>query len=134
MKVKTAELAGPALGWAVAIAKGIPAEEIYVSSSGKYQNLYRRNRDEDGALDGTYTTGPDLLFWKKWEAGGPIIERERIAISYHPNPLQPGWKPWAASFAAHTYRDNTPLIAAMRCYVASKLGDEVDIPEELINE
>lgn len=25
----------------------------------------------------------------------------------------------------------TPLIAAMRCYVASKLGDEVEIPEEL---
>ena len=25
----------------------------------------------------------------------------------------------------------TPLIAAMRCYVASKLGDEVDVPDEL---
>jgi hypothetical protein len=25
----------------------------------------------------------------------------------------------------------TPLIAAMRCYVASKLGDEVELPEEL---
>ena len=25
----------------------------------------------------------------------------------------------------------TPLIAAMRRYVASKLGDEVDVPEEL---
>lgn len=25
----------------------------------------------------------------------------------------------------------TPLIAALRCYVASKLGDEVEIPEEL---
>jgi hypothetical protein len=25
----------------------------------------------------------------------------------------------------------TPLIAAMRCYVASKLGDEVEIPSEL---
>ena len=24
-----------------------------------------------------------------------------------------------------------PLIAVMRCYVASKLGDEVNIPEEL---
>ena len=24
-----------------------------------------------------------------------------------------------------------PLIAAMRCYVASKLGDNIDIPEEL---
>ena len=28
----------------------------------------------------------------------------------------------------------TPLVAAMRCYVASKLGDEVDVPVELINE
>jgi hypothetical protein len=26
---------------------------------------------------------------------------------------------------------DTPLIAAMRCYVASKLGDEVEIPKEL---
>mgnify|MGYP003443521145 FL=1 len=26
----------------------------------------------------------------------------------------------------------TPLVAAMRCYVASKLGDEVDVPEELM--
>jgi hypothetical protein len=28
----------------------------------------------------------------------------------------------------------TPLIAAMRCYVASKLGDEVDVPDELTEE
>ena len=28
------------------------------------------------------------------------------------------------------YADN-PLIAAMRCFVASKLGDEVDVPDEL---
>jgi len=25
----------------------------------------------------------------------------------------------------------TPLIAATRCYVASKLGDDIEIPEEL---
>jgi hypothetical protein len=25
----------------------------------------------------------------------------------------------------------TPLIAAMRCYVQSRLGDEVDVPKEL---
>lgn len=29
------------------------------------------------------------------------------------------------------YFGPTPLIAAMRCYVASKLGDEVEVPEEL---
>jgi hypothetical protein len=28
--------------------------------------------------------------------------------------------------------DEKPLIAAMRCHVASKLGDTVDIPEELV--
>lgn len=26
----------------------------------------------------------------------------------------------------------TPLIAAMRCFVASKLGDEVEVPDELL--
>ena len=26
----------------------------------------------------------------------------------------------------------TPLVATMRCYVASKLGDEVDVPDELV--
>lgn len=26
----------------------------------------------------------------------------------------------------------TPLIAAMRCFVASRLGDEIEIPEELL--
>ena len=30
-------------------------------------------------------------------------------------------------------RGPTPLVAAMRCYVASKLGDEVELPEELAN-
>jgi hypothetical protein len=31
-------------------------------------------------------------------------------------------------------RGPTPLIAAMRCYVASKMGDEVDVPDELVKE
>lgn len=32
----------------------------------------------------------------------------------------------------HYFVGPTPLIAAMRCYVASKLGDEVEVPEELL--
>lgn len=31
----------------------------------------------------------------------------------------------------HYWQGPTTLIAAMRCYVASKLGDEVEVPEEL---
>ena len=68
-----------------------------------------------------------------WAQGGPIIERGGIAISPHDTL---GW----AAFQSHTaidgviYKDYfgpTPLIAAMRCYVASKLGDTVDVPDEL---
>jgi hypothetical protein len=71
-----------------------------------------------------------------WAQGGPIIEREGISVicwSFHS-------MPWKASIEGGTdagidlyveYGD-TPLIAAMRCYVASKLGDNINIPEELL--
>ena len=65
-----------------------------------------------------------------WLQGGPLIEREEIGFAkYGPNG---SWK----AVIGETPRGSpfygpTPLIAAMRCYVASKLGDEVEIPEEL---
>jgi hypothetical protein len=64
-----------------------------------------------------------------WAQGGPIIEREGMTIALDAF----GWQarhydgesePWIMT-------GPTPLIAAMRCYVASELGDEVEIPEEL---
>jgi hypothetical protein len=59
-----------------------------------------------------------------WAQGGAIIEREGIA-------LIPGWTAERPGFSAD---GETALIAAMRCYVASKLGDEVEIPSELTSE
>lgn len=78
-----------------------------------------------------------------WSEGGPIIEREQITVKRYNYPTRIDGnlgRDWLA------YRSNglgphvneysmwgpTPLIAAMRCYVASKLGDDVDIPEELL--
>ena len=64
----------------------------------------------------------------EWAQGGPLIELQGIIF------LGPGddstylaciCRPYVAAIG-HTH-----LIAAMRCYVASKLGDEVEIPEEL---
>jgi hypothetical protein len=63
----------------------------------------------------------------KWEHGGPIIEREYMYLEY------------SGIWRAYCTRNGnsfmsvgaTPLIAAMRCYVASKLGDDIEIPEEL---
>jgi hypothetical protein len=31
----------------------------------------------------------------------------------------------------HMHKGNIGLLVAMRCYVASKLGDEIDLPKEL---
>lgn len=73
-----------------------------------------------------------LNFSTNWAQSGPIIEREDIEIclakeaGHHETEKWMGVKnnSWFG-FAP------TPLIAAMRCYVASKLGDEVEVPEEL---
>jgi len=72
----------------------------------------------DLAPDGYYTFKPST----SWAIGGPIIEREGIGV--FPLGNERGW-------AAGLQSGPTPLIAAMRCYVASRLGDEVDVPEGL---
>lgn len=64
-----------------------------------------------------------------WSYGGPVIEN---------HPMQVGRAADRDGFAAYSQNGvncvqygDTMLIAAMRCYVASKLGDEVDVPDEL---
>lgn len=66
---------------------------------------------------------------ESWATCGPIIEREGIRLH---RGIVGSW--WAAT-EADQYRPvsgPTLLVAAMRCYVASQLGDEVDVPEELV--
>ena len=74
------------------------------------------------------------FFSTDWAQAGAIIEREKITVEYRDT-----FDWWVAYINGGTDDEygctgDTPLIAAMRCYVASKLGDEVKIPEELINE
>jgi hypothetical protein len=68
-----------------------------------------------------------------WSQGGPIIEREGINIERGNSSGR--WEAWTPAPERRSgeavAQGLTPLIAAMRCYVASKLGDEVEIPEEL---
>jgi hypothetical protein len=107
--MKTSELTEAALDWAVAKCED---EEV---------SLVR------GQLETRWTENG----WKPstdWSQGGPIIEREKITICF--DTCVPRWVgcDWDARL---TEFGPTPLIAAMRCYVASKLGDEIKIPEEL---
>jgi hypothetical protein len=68
-----------------------------------------------------------------WSQGGPIIEREELTLSHSPydHVFYGRARPWCAEKKGRMEYGQTPLIAAMRCYVASKLGDEVEIPEGL---
>ena len=108
-EMKTSELQGAALDWAAAKCEGNIGHEL-----------------KDFCL--VHMEDPDLQYSTNWAQGGPIIEREKIQIGY--TALEELWR--AESFdLCTTQYGPTPLISAMRCYVASKLGDEVEIPEEL---
>ena len=75
-------------------------------------------------LGGEYERMPN--YSNDWAQAGPILERERIATDYDHDV----WN--AAKYGLSWYVGGpTPLIAAMRCYAASKLGSEIEVPEEL---
>jgi hypothetical protein len=117
MILKTSELTGVALDWAVAKCEGVDSEWLI----------------EDNFFHEHYNGG--LRYSTDWAQGGPIIERETISIEYTGN-IGRAWfakPPGNPTRVRKQMMDGpTPLIAAMRCYVASKLGDTVDIPEELL--
>lgn len=130
MKIKTSELKDKALDYVVAkIESGIEPEyfnDCIWITTGSFFTRVRRNVFEPST---------------NWSQGGPIIERERITISAlfaQINPPIPDFdkNEWGAYIPYGTTERGmgagpTPLIAAMRSYVACKLGDEVEIPEEL---
>lgn len=66
-----------------------------------------------------------------WAQGGPIIEREGITVSKTRHGF---WESHLRTYdSKEAYQfDNSPLIAGMRCYIASKVGETIEIPNELI--
>jgi len=113
--MKTAELTGAALDWAVAKCEGITWEQGDIDA-GEYGLGFAPSTD--------------------WAAGGPIIEREGIEFwTYSANQDEHGnftaIKDAKHPSSAQHYSGQTPLIAAMRCYVASKLGADIDLPEAI---
>lgn len=111
MKIKTNELTGAALDWAVA-------------------KIEFPEPDYEDADRLVYVHGDDEFHFSpstNWAQGGPIIEREYIDLQCLPH--KDGGLVWRTFHADGP----TPLIAAMRCYVASKLGDEIEVPNELTN-
>lgn len=104
MKIKTNGLIGPALDWAVAKCQRLKGDVMAAVTAGEFS--------------------PST----QWHWGGPIIEREGMQVQ--PFKHRNLWIAYIDKPYAHG-DGPTPLIAAMRCYVASRLGDTIEVPEEL---
>ncbi len=124
MKMKTSELTGDTLVWAVATCEGYTdLHKIEGRWPHEPHLAMMPPRREYGAME-LWEIGSDC----DWRFFGPIIEREKIGLGHE---ICDGNSYWVATGYLVEECGPTPLIAAMRCYVASKLGDEVDVPEEL---
>lgn len=120
MKVLTKDLIGPALDWMVAECEG----ELYPRGCVRlhYGRLFTIDPGDSETSDAWHKYGPST----DWAQGGPIIEREGITLRCGLH----GWDAELEEFDAISHGP-TPLIAAMRCYCCAKLGEFIDIPEEL---
>jgi hypothetical protein len=129
--MKTAELKGAALNWAVAQCEGLNPilgssfDSDHADGLDRYPFVYLHEpmKQRSPFAAPAFYTGfnPSIVI-------GEIIEREKIGTWYHVVT-----KRWTAAIDG-VWEENgaTQLEAALRCYVGSKLGNEVQIPEELI--
>ena len=128
--MKTSKLTGAALDWAVAEACNEPGREILMGRFSQKPYVQIQVLDKYGDPEGTTQYEPST----DWAQGGPIIEREKIHL-FQQEILEPEWTASLPREHKVGWRliqyGPTPLIAAMRCYVASKLGDEVELPTTL---
>ncbi|OKP02214.1 phage protein NinX family protein [Xenorhabdus eapokensis] len=117
MKIKTSALTGRALDWAVAKAdaRGVKINELgYVFVN-------------DNRSIGVYSPSAD------WAKCGQLIEKHYIELNF--NSVNEEWSAYIFSFEEleSVIEDGeSPTIAICRAVVAAKLGDEVEIPDELV--
>ena len=108
--MKTSELRGAALDWAVGQCEGIAIKQW----------------DSDRLCFLT-SWGHDFEPSSNWVQCNKIIEREEISMWSFDDVT------WKAQVDVNNeaFESANPLVAAMRSYVASKLGDDVEVPTEL---
>ena len=131
VRINVNYLAGPALNWAVAIALGWKwkKEDEKIILARPPKNIRMGKAFDTLGLNYFQPTN-------SWSTAGPIIERELITLIPYVNKQGEYDNEWEAEDFDERYPmcGPTPLIAAMRCYVASKLGEIVEVPRELYKE
>jgi hypothetical protein len=125
MKVQVNSLSGARLDWAVAKCEDF---QLMIDNRRVFKKADGYDKD---SFYGWMQYNPST----NWTHGGYIIERERITLDARESDWQARiWDDSIVDFIDVGKRGtfcNTPLIAAMRCYVMAKLGNEIEIPDEL---
>lgn len=124
MKIKTSDLIGAQLDWAVAVAVAAYCQETGSNDlhSGKHWVIhgFKPMRWDD------WTPSTD------WSQGGPLIERFGLEITRYNENFWAAIKKWEYDFNDYYPVGETILIAAMRAIVAAKIGEEIEVPEGLV--
>ncbi|WP_175796532.1 phage protein NinX family protein [Burkholderia anthina] len=133
VRINIRELSGVRLDWAVARCEGYP-----LTTDGISQLV---EKDRKLTILGRATCGQGIPCGYSpssyWEQGGPIIERQRITLQFCRDLRDRNGLYIHASMDTHSFHGywrgnhDKPLVAAMRCYVASKFGEAIDIPTSL---
>ncbi|MDE9589919.1 phage protein NinX family protein [Xenorhabdus bovienii] len=119
MKIKTSELTGRALDWAVCLAIGGTVNEDNTEVQAPNNGYYLLSNGK-----GNFTPSTD------WSQCGPLIDTYLIELNNQvisENEVEH----WATCMDEYIY-GSTALEAACRIVVHAKLGDEVEIPDELV--
>lgn len=118
IEVKTAGLAGEALGWAVGKAEGL---NVFLAPP-EYGNPWRVfARHQGQAIEHAKRYNP----WEDWPLAGALVEKHRVCLDFKSGLWSALAEEWIAGC-------QTPHIAICRSVVSAKLGDTVQVPKELM--
>lgn len=125
IKVKTADLVGEQLGWAVGKAEGLDvllAPPIY----GNPWRVFVRYTGEVTIREVRYNP------WDDWALGGPLIEKHMVSL-HCPQSTDDVWAGWVITDKGEFCQaGDSALIASCRAIVAARLGDTAQVPKELM--
>lgn len=131
VSVKVKNLIGAALDWAVAKAEGLPVIHDPMGFKTGSESGYWVWSNEPSGLQTKVGRGysPSTI----WAQGGLIVDRERPHMAPVTYNGEPSWQSWVCgqSSASGSF-GSTFLIAAMRCHVTSRFGDEIEVPAAVL--
>ena len=123
MKIKVIKATELQIDWLVAKCEGV---ELLDPHDNEWELCWTLLADNSGDY---YAPSND------WAQGWPILTRERISRTIDHSGIWVAY--WTDGYGEEDFYkkwmhcDRNELVAGLRCYVASKLGDEVDVPDDL---